>query len=32
VWRIRDRFDGDHTVTCVIRGVCGYGSTFAYAG
>jgi hypothetical protein len=56
--RIRDRFDGDQTVTCVIpghertgeelvtdelvveddglafrfRGVCGYGSTFDYAG
>jgi hypothetical protein len=56
--RIRDRFDGDETVTCVIpgherpgeelvadelvvdddalafsyRGVCGYGSTFDYAG
>ena len=56
--RIRDRYDGDETVTCVIpghertgeelvadqlvvddaplafsyRGVCGYGSTFDYAG
>jgi hypothetical protein len=56
--RIRERYDGDETVTCVIpgherageelvadelfvedgslafsyRGVCGYGSTFAYAG
>jgi hypothetical protein len=56
--RIRDRYDGDETVTCVIpghqrageelvanelvveddplsfsyRGVCGYGSTFEYAG
>jgi hypothetical protein len=56
--RIRDRYDGDQTVTCVIpghqrageelvanelvvedgplsfsyRGVCGYGSTFDYAG
>jgi hypothetical protein len=56
--RIRNRYDGDETVTCVIpgherageelvadelvvdddplslsyRGVCGYGSTFDYAG